>query len=279
MEEPFSFRNGPLLNLKTESSETHEIYSGITLRTEGISRSAFSSMNLGLHVGDRPEDVIANRRHVSKKIGFPLEQWVCAEQVHGTGISRITNDSAGSGAFSLHSVVKGVDGLFTTEPNLLLALCFADCVPIYYQTHHPDSIGIMHAGWRGTVAGGAACMVEYMSHELGIAPSLIHVVIGPSIGSEDYEVDQNVINEVQKLDRSIWKTAVADYGGGRYLLNLKTLNRSILVASGVPENQIQMTGYNTYAHPDLFYSFRRDQGKTGRMLGYIGMKEKENNES
>ena len=274
--EPFSFRDGPLLNLRTESSETHEIYSGITLRAEGLSQGAFSSMNLGLHVGDNSEDVIVNRGLVAKKIGFPLEQWVCAEQVHRTKIAKVTGKYAGAGAFSIDSVVQGVDGLFTTEPNLLLALCFADCVPIYYRTYQPDAIGIMHAGWRGTVAGGAACMTERMCRELGLSPSKIHIVIGPSIGVEDYEVDQNVMNGVQKLDRSVWSASVIDKGEGHYLLNLKTLNRSILVASGVPADQIQMSSYNTYAHPNLFYSFRRDQGKTGRMMGYIGMKKKEN---
>lgn len=279
MNEPFSFRNGPILSLKTIDTGVLEIHSGFTLRTEGTSRGPFASMNLGLHVGDHSNDVLANRHLVAQRIGIPLEHWVCAEQVHHTEIARVTHKSAGLGAMSLDSVVKGVDGLFTTDPDILLALCFADCVPVFYHTQNPNAIGIMHAGWRGTVAQGAARMIERMTHDLDITPEALHVVIGPSISGEDYEVDQKVIDEVCKLDRSLWEQSVVSKGSGRYLLDLRTLNRSILVASGVPESQIQITGYSTYARPDLFFSFRHDHGKTGRMMGYIGMKKKESNES
>ncbi|GAY76493.1 peptidoglycan editing factor PgeF [Sporolactobacillus inulinus] len=274
MSEPFSFQEDPLLCLKTVVSKSHELYAGFTLRSGGTSQGAFHSMNLGLHVGDHPEHVVANRRIIAGKTGFPLEQWVCAEQVHGIEIAQVDAASAGSGAQALDTVIPGVDGLFTTEPDLLLALCFADCVPIFYYAKDPDVIGIMHAGWRGTVAGAAAQMIEQICRAVSIKPDALHVVIGPSIGA-DYEVDQQVVDKVKKLRKSLWTPSVRDCGNGHYLLNLKLLNRSILAESGIPERQIQMTGYSTYAHPSLFFSYRHDLGKTGRMMGYIGMKKKE----
>lgn len=272
LSEPFSLRNGPLLMMKTVKTPTHEVYSGMTLRTEGTSQAPFSSMNLGLHVGDDPDHVLANRRLIADRLACPLDSWVCAEQVHGTKVARVTRDQAGAGSENLDSTIKGVDGLFTTESGLLLALCFADCVPIFYWTSEPDAVAIMHAGWRGTVGGGAAQMAKMMSQQLGFLPESLNVVIGPSIGGEDYEVDQKVIDEVSKLDQALWEKSIIDHGNGHYLLNLRLLNREILIASGVPERQIHMTGYSTYARPDLFFSFRHDHGKTGRMMGFIGMK-------
>ncbi|MCO7174626.1 peptidoglycan editing factor PgeF [Sporolactobacillus kofuensis] len=272
MDEPFSFRNGSLLMMNALKTSAHEICSGFTMRNGGTSTAPFSSMNLGLHVGDDPEHVLENRQRIADQTSFPLDHWICAEQVHGTNIARVTKEHAGAGSQSLETTIKGVDGLFTTEPGLFLALCFADCVPIYYWASNPDVIAIMHAGWRGTVAGGAVRMVEKVKQELALSPESLHVVIGPSIGASDYEVDQKVINEVSKLDQSLWKQSVKDVGDGHYLLNLQMLNKNILIAGGVPEKQIQVTRYRTFDHPDLFFSFRQDQGKTGRMMGYIGMK-------
>ncbi len=180
---------------------------------------------------------------------------------------------AGAGAFGMQTVVKNVDGLFTTEPDLLLALCFADCTPIFFYCSDPVAVGIFHAGWRGSVGLGAEKMVKLLCHELEIQPSAIKAVVGPAISGSDYEVDQKVIHEVGQLDHNILSAAVKPHGPGHYLLDLQMLNRAVLIRAGIPEKQICVTGYTTYAYPDFFYSFRRDHGKTGRMMGFIGIKQ------
>nr|WP_283163290.1 peptidoglycan editing factor PgeF [Sporolactobacillus mangiferae] len=257
-----------------KASSIHTFCAGMTLRIGGVSAGCYASMNLGLHVGDSVDDVCTNRQLIGKALDFSLDRWVCAEQVHGNRIARVDAEMAGAGARSLESAVPGVDGLFTTEPDLLLALCFADCVPIYYGTRNPDAIGIMHAGWRGTVAGGAGHMVRRMCSDLHFPPQSLEVVIGPSIGADVYEVDQQIIDQVQKLGRECWTNAVRETVNGHYLLDLKAVNRSVLIEAGVPEQQIRVSGYSTFAHPELFFSHRRDHGRTGRMMGYIGMKKR-----
>ncbi|RYL95408.1 peptidoglycan editing factor PgeF [Sporolactobacillus sp. THM7-4] len=274
MAEPFlSDQIDGVLMMKPVFADGKIISSGISLRTGGSSSAPFSSLNLGLHVNDDPDRVIENRRILAKQIGFPLNRWVCAEQVHGTKIARVTQQDAGSGAESLGDVISGVDGLYTTEPDLLLALCFADCVPVYFYSREPVAVGMLHAGWRGTVHRGAAKMVEVWGKTLGIRPESIHAIVGPAINGRDYEVDERVITEVRKLEKSIWREAVIPAGNGHYLLNLKTLNRQILLRSGVPEKQVTVTGYCTNTHPELFYSYRLEKGRTGRMIGFIGMKD------
>ncbi|RYM07253.1 peptidoglycan editing factor PgeF [Sporolactobacillus sp. THM7-7] len=273
MTEPFSVLEDCALLMKPVFTGKQTIISGFSRRTGGVSRAPYESMNLGLHVGDDSKKVRENRRILAENIGFPLERWVCAEQVHGIDIARVTGGDAGSGSMDLDSVIKGADGLYTTEAGILLALFFADCVPIFFYAPEYPAIGLLHAGWRGTVKEGAKKMVRTWGRTLRLSPGSIHAVIGPAISGSAYEVDERVIREVKKLDKTTWLGAVTPRGNGHYLLDLQALNRSILIQSGIPERQIHVTGYGTDARPDVFFSFRRDHGKTGRMMGFIGMKE------
>lgn len=275
MTEPFSQVTDTALLAKPIVIGSREIFLGFSLRTHGTSTGPFDSLNLGLHVHDQDERVLRNRQILAAHIGFPLGKWVCAEQVHGTVIARATLSMAGSGASAWGDSVSGTDGLFTTESGLLLALCFADCVPIYFYCLKPMAVAMLHAGWRGSVAMGASKMVDRLTEELGVSPDAIHALIGPAIGGHDYEVDERVVSQVRKLPESIWDTAVKPHGKGHYLLDLQALNKAVLNKAGLPESQIQVTGYTTFSHPELFFSYRRDRGSTGRMMGFIGIGKKE----
>jgi YfiH family protein len=275
MTEPFSQVTDTALLAKPVESGNKEILLGFSLRNHGTSIDPFDSLNLGLHVHDQAERVRRNRHILAGQIGFPLNHWVCAEQVHGTTITRATLRLAGSGALSMENTVGGTDGLFTTETGLLLALCFADCVPIYFYCLKPVAVAMLHAGWRGSVANGAGKMVGRLEEELGVGPEAVHAVIGPAIGGDDYEVDERVADSVRQLPKDIWETAVRPHGAGHYLLDLQNLNRAILEAAGVPGDQIQVTRYTTFSNPELFFSYRRDRGTTGRMMGFIGIRKKE----
>lgn len=275
MTEPFSQMTDTALLAKPIETGRKQIVLGFSLRTNGTSTGPFDSLNLGLHVHDQSEHVLQNRNILAGQLGFPLSSWVCAEQVHGTVIARATLPMAGSGAFSLENTVGGTDGLFTTESGLLLALCFADCVPIYFYCVKPAAAAMLHAGWRGSVAGGAGKMVARLQNELGVGADAIHAVIGPAIGGRDYEVDENVVGQIRKLPQPVWENTVRPHGEGHFLLDLQALNRAIIEDAGVPANQIQVTGYTTFSSPEMFFSYRRDLGRTGRMMGFIGIRKKE----
>ncbi|MFT8361733.1 MAG: peptidoglycan editing factor PgeF [Sporolactobacillus sp.] len=267
----FSLRNQRALFVPPIAARKGEIVPGFSLRTGGRSKPPWASLNLGLHVSDMDTDVIANRELLAGDLGLPLERWIFAEQVHGTEIATVSAAQCGFGARTLATVIKGVDGLITRAPNICLALCFADCVPIYFYVTDPAAVAILHAGWRGTVGEGARKMVERLARELRLSSmAQIHVIIGPAIGKTDYEVDDQIIQRVRQLKPFIWRDAVVPRENGHYLLDLKALNRAVLIDAGIPEHNIAGTGYTTFRHPDLFFSHRRDHGSTGRMLGFIG---------
>ncbi|MFT8871433.1 MAG: polyphenol oxidase family protein [Sporolactobacillus sp.] len=273
MDDVFSIEKESVLCVEPVVTGGMCIEAGFTTRIGGRSSKPWDSMNLGLTVGDDPKQVLLNRQIAAKTIGFPLENWVCAEQVHGTAIASVGTQDAGAGAFSRNSIIAGVDGLITQSADLLLALTFADCVPLYFYVKDPPTVAMYHAGWRGTVHGGAGIMVERLMEQLHLSsPEPIHAIVGPAIGIGDYEVDHRVMHELETMKRDLWEPLVVKKLNGKYLLGLQQLNHRLLVDAGVSERHVQVTRYTTFVDWERFFSFRRDGGCTGRMIGFIGMK-------
>src|SRR5699024_4992185 len=144
---------------------------------------------------------------------------------------------------------------------------FADCVPLFFYDKRLNIVGIAHAGWKGTVKEIGAQMVKSFV-QLGSQMEDLFVAIGPCISKMNYEVNDHVIKHI---DENFVSKVVTDKGEGKYLLDLKQLNVEILLQNGVMRNNIDITTYCTYEHEQLFYSYRRDNGKTGRMLAFIGI--------
>jgi len=270
MYEPFKQHNESLLYGKWQEKYPN-ICIGFTTRIGGTSKAPYHSLNLGLHVADNKEDVITNRKQLAKELTFPIENWVIGEQVHGTKIIKIDHSHMGKGTLSHGSAIKDVDGLITNSKGILCTAFFADCVPLYFYDPVTEYIGIAHAGWKGTVHRIAEKMVIELK-KLGVEMANLLALIGPSISKYYYEVDDRVIRMIRKEDLEKTTSSV---GENRFQLDLRQLNAEILLQSGVLRHNIDITNYCTFRDKDLFFSHRRDQGKTGRMLGFIGMK-KEN---
>lgn len=266
MHDPFGKRNSSFLHISKWNKDN--VIAGITTRDGGISRPPFHSLNLGLHVNDNPEDIIQNRNVLASQLNIPLIQWVSGQQVHGTKIAIVTSKDKGKGATSYQDSLEGIDGLITTESDLLLTAFFADCVPLFFYDRKNQIIGLAHAGWRGTVSGMGPAMVEHFA-KLGTRLEDLEVVIGPCISGENYEVDDHVINHLPESRKVA--PIVTSTGPGHFLLDLKSLHKEMLIEAGILLENIEMTQYCTYEEEELFFSHRRDQGKTGRMLAFMGI--------
>lgn len=245
---------------------------GFTTKNGGNSKAAFDSLNMGFHVKDTAEIVCDNRQILAERLTFPLPNWVGAQQTHEINIKKISKHEKGYGATNYETAFNGIDGFYTFENDILLTLCFADCVPIYFLHGESRAIGIAHAGWKGTVGGIAAEMIRKFQSE-GIAANEISVAIGPSICENCYIVDDYVINLVHNKLEDVAILPYTKISAHQYQLNLKECNRLFLIKAGVPSENIQVTNLCTSCQSEHFYSHRRDQGKTGRMVSFIGWKE------
>ncbi|MEQ6387751.1 peptidoglycan editing factor PgeF [Bacillaceae bacterium S4-13-58] len=267
MKEPFQMVSSSLLAIDEWQKIEPTLSVGFTTKIGGESRAPYQSLNLAYHVADDPDRVTENRKRVAEDLGFPLTQWIMGEQIHGKKVVRVGGKDAGLGSIDNQSNIAQVDGLITNEKNLLLVAAFADCAPLYFWDPVSGNIGLAHAGWRGTVQGiGTEMLRQFL--EAGSKMKDIKIAIGPCIGQPYYEVDTVVIDQIPAQYHRESMISQVDFA--HYLLNLKEVNRQILLDFGACPGNILTTNYCTHEDSSLFYSHRRDQGKTGRMLAYIG---------
>ncbi|WP_342562386.1 peptidoglycan editing factor PgeF [Paenibacillus sp. FSL R7-0345] len=282
--EPFIQTKGLPVRLQLEPwQEYTEITAGFTGRQGGAGKAPYDSFNCAFHVGDDPEDVLSNRRLLAESLGFSLEDWTCGEQTHGKHIAVVTAAGRGRGSRDRASAFQSTDGLLTNVPGVLLTSFYADCVPLYFYDPVQRAAGLAHAGWKGTVAEIAGAMVEQMAESYGSRPGDILAAIGPSIGDCCYEVDDFVMNPVRALEDTLPEPASAEAAPLLYslsqsakdkrMLNLKEMNRRIMIKAGILPTHIECTTWCTSCNPDVFFSYRKEQGVTGRMTSWIGIKE------
>lgn len=264
--EPFYQENESFLMLNNWKDIQPSLQIGFTTRQGGVSKYPFEAFNLGLHVPDNEQDVINNRRLLASKIGIPMENWVSGEQIHGTTIEIIDNTVKGKGAFSYKESLSSVDGLITNKKGILCTAFFADCVPLFFFDPDSGYIGIAHAGWKGTVNGIGEKMIKKLK-EVGANLETLRVAIGPCISKDAYEVDAHVIENLTINQKT---NTTEEQINNHYLLDLKKLNVEILLQNGVIRHNIEITNYCTFRDKEMFFSHRRDHGRTGRMLGFIG---------
>ncbi|WP_141431271.1 peptidoglycan editing factor PgeF [Bacillus sp. 03113] len=272
--EPFKLTHNQYFSINDWETRFPGLIAGFTTKNGGKSTNAFSSLNVGFHVHDSTEKVYENRQILANLLDMPLTNWVGAEQTHYIHIQPITKAEKGKGASRYDQSFKQTDGFFTFDKNILLTLCFADCVPLYFIHPKSKAIAIAHAGWKGTIQGIGREMVQQFNKN-GIHATELLVVIGPSICEKCYVVDDNVIDLVRNNLADVEKKPYTFIKEHEYLLDLKELNRQILLHSGVLKENIVKTQFCTSCHQEYFYSHRRDRGNTGRMMSFIGWKEEE----
>lgn len=268
MSEPFVLQNETALFVKVWSNKFTGLRAGISTRNGGVSELPFESLNLGLHVNDKQEMVIQNREIFAKQNNILIDNWICPEQIHGNQIKKVSKADIGKGVYSLNDLVEKVDGLYTLEKGITLTAGFADCVPLFFFAPNQKLIGIAHAGWKGTVGNIVKAMVNAWEQE-GVAPSEIHTVIGPSICHNCYIVDNVVI---RKVDQALHQDSIRPYEeitSGQFLLDLKELNKQLMIQAGILLENIEITSYCTSCHNDIFFSHRKERGATGRMMAFI----------
>lgn len=247
---------------------TGQVVHAFTTRLGGSSRDPFHSLNLGLHVGDDPQTVLMNRQRICNLLGSDISRLVAGQQVHGDRVLLVDESLVGRGAKSPEDALPGVDALVTATDGVLISSYYADCVPLMFFDPVHRVAALAHAGWKGTVHRIGAKTLRHMEEMHGCQANNIMVGVGPSIAQCCYEVGDHVMDKVSAClpGRSGLARQVKP---GVWGLDLPEVNRRILLESGIKPDNITMSGYCTACSDDLFYSYRKQKGQTGRMASLI----------
>jgi YfiH family protein len=285
-------------------SELPWLVHGFSTRVGGFSRAyGRRDLNLGFTKDDAKRTVERNRNTFLYAINAVEQRgqrnrnpalWpiVTLRQVHSDIIHCV--DSAGVAAS--HDPLTG-DGLITATPGILLAIQTADCLPVILVDAKRRAVGVFHAGWRGTLKRIVEKGVGQMQHRFGTRPRDLKAAIGPGIHGCCYDVGEDVRGKFEsqfsyagKLFREmkesdpvrdkyplLFLTARAPGHGelpNKIFLDLVEANRQQLLEAGVPPRNIESSPLCTNCNNDLLFSYRSEKGKTGRMMGVAGIRDR-----
>lgn len=231
----------------------------------------YDSLNLGDHVGDSPATVRRNRQLVCDILGLP--SLTIANQTHTNHVAVVDEALAGAGFLSdldAKTRLGNTDGMVTNVIGVALTILVADCVPVALYDPVSKAIGVAHAGRGGTVTGIVPKVIAAMTREYRTVPANLHVVLGPHIGDDDYEVGEAEVAAFLAVfdgDTSL----VTPTTGGKASLHLDKALRLQLSAAGVPTDRVEGTlaSINTRKATNRYFSdraARHDKGleTTGR---------------
>jgi hypothetical protein len=256
------FNAGGIKYYKFEILENRGLYHAIFTRHGGVSPKPWESLNFGASVGDNTVRVAKNREMALESIGINLESVYDVYQVHSTNVV-VTQKPLHRNETHIKA-----DAILTNQPYITLMMRFADCVPILLFDPIKRAIGIVHAGWVGTVDKIIEKAILEMSRNYGTNPEDLIAAIGPSIGPDHYSVGEDVLNRIHSSFNEGDDLLISKRNGNSYF-DLWEANKISLHNAGV--NQIEVSEICTFCNREDWYSHRGENGKTGRFGVVIGL--------
>lgn len=229
-------------------AELPQATAAFSTRLGGVSEGAWSSLNLGILTGDERDAVRQNRHRLCEALDVAAQDVLIGRQVHGMNVARHDRPQEENAFAEPGARLPEVDGHATAREGLAPLVFVADCLPVALAG--PGGVAMVHCGWRG-LAG------DILAHGIA-AVDAEAAAIGPGIGPCCYEVGTEVLSAFEGLGEG-----VADGP----MLDLREVARRLLARGGV--ERVEASELCTSCEPDLFYSHRRDDGRTGRQAGLV----------
>ncbi|HUV36463.1 MAG TPA: polyphenol oxidase family protein [Patescibacteria group bacterium] len=224
-----------------------------TSRPGGTSPHPYDSLNLGSGTGDRPEHVRENRHRLLSVLAIPPERVARCVQVHGSRVAIVH----GGGTR------RETDGLITTARRLALAISTADCYPVAVYAPSEKVLAALHVGRSGAALGIIRTAIETMEDRYSIDTRGTLAVIGAGICRRCYTVYPETAAR--------FPAKYIHRRNDAYYLDLLSHCTNQLLEGGLKRRNIFRADLCTSCNHELFYSHRRDHGRTGRhwMLAMI----------
>jgi YfiH family protein len=224
-----------------------------TDRHGGVSRPPFDSLNLAL-TGPDPQRARAENLRLVLADFAPGAALADLHQVHGDTVHVVAGTTRGA-------TRPDADAIVTAEPDVVLMVRAADCVPVLLADPVAGVVGAAHAGRLGLAAGVVSRTVERM-REAGATE--VTAWVGPHVCGSCYEVPADLQAEVG----AVVPTSIATTSWGTPALDLGAGVRAQLEQAGATVVDVARC---TRESRDL-YSFRRDGERAGRLAGLVRLR-------
>lgn len=255
--------NSPQLHIYPTAPE---IMAFSTTRHGGVSTGNYGEFNINEYCGDTPEHTTANRRALAATLSLPESRIVMPHQTHD-----INPRIIGSEFFSLPGniqkmLLEDVDSIMTNVPGICIGVSTADCIPILLHDPAHNAVAAVHAGWRGTMKSVVLRAVTEMRMAFHTNPEELTAIIGPGISQKNFEVGDEVYNAFVEAQMPVQDIAIRQE---KWHIDLPLCNKMLLMAAGVKEENILMSGICTYDNASDYFSARRLGTESGRIFSGI----------
>jgi len=260
-------RRGKISFLQPDWALPGNVAAGFTSRNGGVSRPPYNSLNLGFNTDDPRHNVEGNRSNFARAFDLPPHLLLTVQQVHGSDILVVDEPNPDLS----HFLSLEADAIVTDQPGIMIGVLVADCYPVLLLEPRRRVAAVVHAGWKGASAGLIGKTVEAMQSLFDCRPEKLQAAIGPGIGAHNYQVDRPV-RDAFRQGVGHWDEIAEEVALGRWRLDLQKSCRLQLEAAGIEAARIEVAEECTCCHRELFFSYRRDGGETGRQMGFMMMR-------
>ncbi|NIQ93688.1 MAG: peptidoglycan editing factor PgeF [Desulfuromonadales bacterium] len=257
-------RKGKISYKQPSWAERFGLAAGFTTRNGGVSRPPYNSLNLAFNTDDPSSNVEGNRSTLARAFNLPVHMLLTVKQVHGTGVLVLDEPNPDL----THFLSVECDAVVTDQPGLMIGILVADCYPVLLFDPGKKVFAAVHVGWRGAAEGILGKTARIMEENFDVRIEELYAAVGPGIGAHKYEVDRPV-REAFRRGSDHWQRIAEERSLGKWLLDLRLSCQLQLRDAGLDPARIEAVEECSCCHKELFFSYRRDGGTTGRQMGFV----------
>ena len=258
------------MSLKKLSATAFDALPGVAhgwfTRKGGVSKGIYQGLNAGPGSKDDPAHVHDNRERVRNVMG--ADHLLTVHQYHSADVVTVERPFDGP--------PPKADAMVTDRPGIALGILTADCGPLLFADPDARVIGAAHAGWGGAFGGVIQSTLAAME-ALGAARERIIAALGPTLAQKSYEVGPEFVERFTGDDPENERFFHQPDGAPRPFFDLPAYIAARMESAGIPAERFSDLARDTYAEPDLFYSYRRSvhrkEADYGRLIAAIMLKE------
>jgi polyphenol oxidase len=250
-----------MLSLRSELLRSFGFRHGFSLRHGGVSVAPYDTLNLGRTVGDDPVAVAQNHLRFAAEVGYDPDRLYEVSQVHGRTVARAQPQREPEDFRK-----QEADALVSLAADCAIGIRVADCAAVLVVDTMRGGCAAIHAGWRGVVADVVGATLARLLEDAGGSARDLAAAIFPCIGPAAFEVGDDV---AQQVAHAAGDERVVQWGAAKPHVDLSLSVRRLLERAGLASERIEQVAGCTYSEPSRFFSYRRDQGVTGRHLAVV----------
>ncbi len=231
----------------------------------GVSKGKYASLNCSSSTLDKKDNILINIKIAKKNLGISKKKLKILSQTHSNKIYQINKSNFKNKYFG--------DGMITNEKDIALGVLTADCAPIFIFDKKTSYICCLHAGWKGSLLNICGKSIKILNKKK-IKSSDITAIVGPCLGSTNFEVDKKF--KLKFLKKNIaYSIFFKSKNKTKDLFNMRSLINYQLRDEGI--NNIYNIRKDTYSNNQIFFSHRRafhkNEINTGRMINIISFRD------